>query len=191
MTANAFSRLLRGRIAFLAAVLFFAGRIALAAQETSLEEIPGLREQAVVMRIVSRIVEQDQQVWNSENSRVTLPGRPVGLKLVGANLVVAIQFTPFLRSDGRHFLVAQGQIWINNPNEGGMYFHTIMQTIPLQFGEQVYFFPLGSKETEDEAHIEIQVVLEPYSRETAPRDRDRNRNNGRNPGTRRGNAAPP
>jgi len=102
-------------------------------------------------------------VWDSENTWVTIPGRPVGLKLVGANLVVAVQFTPFLRPGGRNILVAQGQIWINIPDEGISY-HTTMQTIPLEFSEQIYFFPLGSVDTRDaDAYIEIQLVLEPYS----------------------------
>jgi hypothetical protein len=137
---------------------------ALAAQETSLEQLPGLRERALIMRVVSRIVEQNQQVvWNSENTSITMPGRPVGLKLVGSDLVVAVQFTPFLSpGGGRHTLVAQGQIWINVPGEG-MSFQATMQTIPLEFGELVYFFPLGSVRSQDEAQIEIQLVLEPYA----------------------------
>ena len=144
------------------------------AQETSLEELPGLRERAVIMHIISRIVEQNQEVvWDSENTRITIPGRPVGLKLLGSDLVVAVQFTPFLRESGRHILVAQGQIWINIPNEGISY-HTTMQTIPLEFSEQVYFFPLGSVKAEDEARIEIQLVLEPFSEDASGR-----RNRGR------------
>jgi len=151
------------RMALLGGMLLFSVWTALSAQETSLEELPGLRERAVMMRMISSIVEQNQQVvWNSEISRATIPGRPVGLKLLGSNLVVAVQFTPFLRPQGQHVLVAQSQIWINVPGEG-IRFYTTIQTIPLQFREQIYFFPLGSMETQDEAHIEIQLVLEPYS----------------------------
>jgi hypothetical protein len=137
-----------------------------AAQELSLEELlPGLKERAVVLSIVSRVVEQNQQeVWNSVNSKVTIPGRPVGLKLVGANIVVAVQFTPYLRRNGNNILVAQGQIWIDIPNKGIRY-QTTMQTIPLEYGEQIYFFPLGSVNSEDEAYIEIQLELRPYSEE--------------------------
>jgi len=172
MTANASnSRLLRSKISFLGGVLLLAVSTVAGAQEITLEEFPGLRERAVIMHIVSRIVEQDQQVvWNSENAKVTLPGRPVGLKLVGTNLVVAVQFTPFLRPHGQHVLVAQGQIWINIPNEGIRY-HTTIQTIPLEFREQIYFFPLGSIDAEDEAQIEIQLVVEPYSRPSSERAR--------------------
>ena len=131
-------------------------------REPSLQELPGVRERAVVMHIVSRIVEQNQEVvWDSENTRVTLPGRPVGIRLVGSDLIVAVQFTPFLRPNGRLVLVAQGEIWMNVPNEGISY-RTTMQTIPLEWRELVYFFPLGSVRAEDEARIEIQLTLEPY-----------------------------
>jgi len=174
MTAKALKVwLLRSKTAFLRGFLFLAASASIGAQETLLDELPELRERAVVMRIVSRIVEQNQQVvWNSENSRVTLPGRPVGLKLVGANVVVAVQFTPVLRAEGQHLLVAQGQIWTNVPGEG-MRYHATMQTIPLEFNEQIFFFPLGSTQA-DEASIEIQLVVEPYSPETfAARRQDR------------------
>lgn len=142
-------------------LFFVAGT---AAQELSLEELlPGLKERAVVLDIVARVVEKNQQeVWNSVNSKVTIPGRPVGLKLVGANIVIAVQFTPYLRQNGNNVLVAQGQIWVDIPNEGIRY-QTTLQTIPLDFGEPIYFFPLGSVHAEDEAHIEIQLELHPYS----------------------------
>ena len=162
MTANVIRSLSQLRTVVLGGILFFATNTALFSQESPLEELPGLRERAVIVHIISRIVEDNQQVWSSENSRVTLPGRPVGLKLEGTNLVVAVQFTPFVRPNAQPFLVAQGQIWINIPNEG-MRYHTTIQTIPLEFNEQIIFFPLGSMETPDEALIEIQLVFEPYS----------------------------
>ena len=156
-------------------VLFFLAASALAAQETTLEQVPGLRERAVVMHIVSRIVEQNQQVtWDSDNTKLTFPGRPVGLKLVGSDIVVAVQFTPFLRPNSKHILVTQSQVWINVPNEGISY-HTTMQTIPLQFNEQIYFFPLGSIAENDGPQIEIQIVMEPYQGSSANTGRTRER----------------
>lgn len=133
------------------------------AQETSFEGLlPGLKEQALILDIIARVVEQNQrEIWQSVNSRITIPGRPVGIKLVGDNIVVAAQFTPYLRRNGRNILVAQGQIWVDIPNEGVRY-KTTIQTIPLEYGEQIYFFPLGSVNSPDDAHIEIQLELRPY-----------------------------
>jgi hypothetical protein len=149
---------------FLGSIILLAGTMY--AQDSPLQ-IPGLREQAVVLDIVSRIVESNhEEVWNSFNSKITIPGRPVSLKLVGENVVVAVQFTPYLRTNGQYVLVAQGQIWVNVPNMGIRY-QTIMQTIPLEYGEQVYFFPLGQVNSGDTARIEIQLVAYPYT-EAAP-----------------------
>jgi hypothetical protein len=152
------------RVSVFGSMLFMLLGTGAAAQEQSLEELlPGLKEQAVILDIIARVVERNElEVWNSINSKVTIPGRPVGIKLVGTNIVVAVQFTPYLRRDGRNFLVAQGQIWIDIPNEG-MRYKTTMQTIPLEFGEQLYFFPLGSSvNAQNEARIEIQIRLRPY-----------------------------
>ena len=130
--------------------------------EISIEGLPGLKERAVVIKIVSQIVEDDENVvWNSENSKLTLPGRSVGFRLVGTDLVIAAQLTPFLRPSGKHLLVIQGQIWITVPDEGIRY-QTTMQTIPISFSEPVYFFPLGSKDEHGGPQIEILLTLEPY-----------------------------
>ena len=162
------------RLSILGGLLFLAAGVS--AQEAPGTVVPwdgimpGLRERAVVLNIVARIVEQgDEEIWNSNNSKVTILGRPVSLKLIGENIVVYVQFTPYQQDNGRSLLVAQGQIWINVPNEGVRY-QTTLQSIPMEFGEQIYFFPLGKVGSADEARIEIQLELRPYTESagTAP-----------------------
>jgi hypothetical protein len=152
------------RLTLFSGLFFLAAASVLTAQEPGLEVLlPGLKDRALVLDMVARVVDQNQQeVWNSSTSKVTIPGRPVGLKLIGSNVVVAVQFTPYLRRNGRSVLVAQGQIWVNVPNEGIRY-QTTMQTIPLEFGEQIYFFPLGSANSPEDSRIEIMLELRPYA----------------------------
>ncbi|MDR2447485.1 MAG: hypothetical protein LBD58_09415 [Treponema sp.] len=143
-------------------VLFFtAGAAALWAQ--SFEDVlPGLQDRALVLDITARVVEKDrQEVWNSSSSKITISGRAVGVKLLGANVIVAIQFTPYLAREGNTILVIQGQIWINLPDQGVQY-QTTLQTIPVTFGEQVCFFPLGAASSNGDAYIEVLVNVSPY-----------------------------
>ncbi|MCL2833532.1 MAG: hypothetical protein FWD78_10220 [Treponema sp.] len=167
-------------------VFFLVLRTAAGAQETpSLDNIPqGMRDRAIVMEIATRVVEQNEQVvWDSENTRVTIPGKAVGLKLVGTNIVIVVQFTPYIRPRGENFLVAQGQIWIHIP-DSGMSFHTSIETIPMDFNEKIFFFPLGtdgsgqdgsqgkadSDDSVNQAQIEMQIVVYPYSQDSFSRD---------------------
>ncbi|MDR1787040.1 MAG: hypothetical protein LBR16_01100, partial [Treponema sp.] len=106
----------------------------------------------------------ESEIWHSVNSQVTLPGRAVSLKLVGANIIIAVQFTPFCRPSGEQLLVAQGQIWLEAPGKGIDY-QTAFQTIPLSFGEEVRFLPLGPAEDGAEPMIEMRVVLRRYEEE--------------------------
>jgi hypothetical protein len=130
-----------------------------------LQDFSPRRGRALVLDINARVVEQNQTVtWNETHRTTTIPGRPVGLKLVGTNLVVAVQFTPYVRRGGQKFLVAQGQIWMEVPGQGIRY-HTSMQTIPLEFNEPIYFFPLGPQKDEDSACIEVMLTLYPYEEE--------------------------
>jgi hypothetical protein len=153
-------RLLRVSVPF---VLWFASAV-LGAQEPGLEEIiPALKNRAVVLDIDARVVETNRAVvWKEAHQRLTIPGRPVGMNLVGTNVAVAVQFTPYLRTKGQHVLVAQVQMWAEVPNHQGIRYQTSMKTIPLAFDEPIYFFPLGSALDEDSARIEIMITLKQY-----------------------------
>jgi len=126
------------------------------------------RGRALLLDINARVLEQDQEViWNENHERITIPGNPVGMKLVGSNIVVAVQFTPFIRPRGGNVLVAQGQIWLEVPDEGIRY-HTSIQTIPLEFNEPIFFFPLGPARQEHNAFIEIMLTIKQYRGNGAP-----------------------
>jgi hypothetical protein len=58
-------------------------------------------------------------------------------------------------------MVAQGQVWIEVPDEGLKY-HTSIQTVPVNFNEPIYFFPLGQANLMDDAVIEIMLIMKPY-----------------------------
>ncbi|MDR1072988.1 MAG: hypothetical protein LBL45_04850 [Treponema sp.] len=150
------------KLFMLRSVLFFtAGAAALWAQ--SFEDVPSsLQDKALVLDITARVMEKDsQEVWNSSSSKITISGRAVGVKLLGANVLVAVQFTPYLARDGNTILVIQGQIWVNIPDQGVQY-QTTLQTIPVTFGEQVRFFPLGASSSNEDAYIEVLVNVSPY-----------------------------
>ncbi|MCL1815319.1 MAG: hypothetical protein FWG27_05825 [Treponema sp.] len=134
------------------------------AQERLLADLPEeIRDRALVLRITTKVAENSQEVWNSYNSKITIPGRPVGIKLVGENLIIAVQLTPYLR-DGRFTLVAQSQIWINIPDKG-MSYKTNTYSIPLEVGEPILYFPLGSDPASDTPLIELYLTMYRYGEE--------------------------
>jgi hypothetical protein len=145
-------------------LLLLTANTVVSAQESFLEDIlPGMKDRALILKIVARVLDEQGEVWNSNNAKVTIPGRPVGVKLVGENLIVLVQFTPYFRRDGEGLIiVAQGQIWVDIPNVG-IHYQTTVQSIALEFGEPVYFFPLGAVVSPAEASIEIKLELNPYT----------------------------
>ena len=123
---------------------------------------PRFKGRALALDIDARIIERNQNVtWNESHRKTTISGRPVEVKLVGANVVVAVQFTPYIRRGAQKFIVAQGQIWMDIPNQGIRY-QASMQTIPVEFGEAIFFFPLGASAENDADCIEVMVTLYPY-----------------------------
>jgi len=117
------------------------------------------RRRAVVLDINARVLENEQNVvWSESHQKITIPGTPVGIQLVGSNVVVAVQFTPFIRRNNS-VLVAQVQLGIKDPDHGISY-HTSIQTIPIEFNEPILFFPLG--QTGESSIIEIILTVNPY-----------------------------
>ncbi|GHV94756.1 hypothetical protein AGMMS50293_10760 [Spirochaetia bacterium] len=152
----------RGLRLFGAFFLLIANTAVNADEPAAGEKPPGFRGREVVLDIDARVIEQNQVViWNETHQRITMSGSPVGIKLVGANIVVVVQFTPYLRRDGQSILVAQGQIWMEIPDQGVRY-QTSMQTIPIDFDEPIYFFPLGPSKEADKARIEIMLTMRDY-----------------------------
>ncbi|MDR0382755.1 MAG: hypothetical protein LBH50_02080 [Spirochaetaceae bacterium] len=121
-----------------------------------------MRDRAVMFRIITRVLEKDDtEAWNSDTYKVMLPGRPVGLRIVGENVAVSVQFTLYQRRGSGVLLFAHVQIFTGT-SDGGVQYRTMMQTLPIDFGEQIFFFPLGSEDADDEARIEIQLEMSRY-----------------------------
>lgn len=112
---------------------------------------------ALEISINARTLNEEQVVvWNETQKKIAIPGTPVGIKLVGSNVVVAVQFTPYIRRQG-NVLVAQGQIWIEN--QGSVNYYTSIQTIPMDFNEPIYFFPLGTSNSSIEIIVTVNETV--------------------------------
>jgi len=134
---------------------------------------PEIRRRVLVLDIDARVLDNNEDVvWSESHQKVTIPGTPVGIQLVGSNLVVAVQFTPFIRRTG-NVIVAQVQIGIKDSDQGIRYY-TSIQTIPIEYDETVYFFPLG--QSNETSSIEITLKVNPF-RETADPEAAINTNN--------------
>jgi len=126
---------------------------------------PGSRRRMPLeMEIEARVLSNEQEVvWSQTQTRAAIMGSPVRLRLDGSNIVVALQFTAFFRRQNS-VLVAQGQIWVEDAN-GVINYYTSMQTIPMEFNEPIYFYPLGTSAQLDSSIVIIITVNQ--NRETA------------------------
>lgn len=128
--------------------------------------VPMLRQRSVSMKLKSRILsENDNELWINEAGKTTTPGHPITIKLMGNNVAMLVQFTPYLRSGEQWVLVAQGQIWLRR-EANRIHYETTLQTIPIKLDEPVYYFPLGSKNSGGGDYIEICVEISPLVIET-------------------------
>jgi len=149
-------------LSFLSVLFLFATNVCIEAQPqpASTGIMPGFKRQALILDINARVLENEEVIWDESHQKITIPGSPVGIRLVGSNIVVAVQFTPFISRRGK-VMVAQGQIWIDD-HQRGISYYTSIQTIPMEFNEPIYFFPLGAS-PQLNSSIEIKLTVNPYS----------------------------
>jgi len=147
------------------ALLWSAG---LHAQELKLDELPALKDKAIVLKINTKVEENSKAVWNASSSKITIPGRSVSIKLVGENLVIEVEFTPYLQ-DGKYTLAAKSQIW-SPKSEKEVSYKTTTTSISMVLGEQILYLPLGTASASDTSRIELRLTLYRYGEEPATED---------------------
>lgn len=127
--------------------------------------LENLKKQALEVEIHARILGTNQEsVWTTKTSEVTVSGKSVSITLEGDNLKVVALLIPFLNEDQSLFLIAKGEVWVQErPNEEKKYYSTV-KSLPIQAGESVIFFPTGmlmDSENESIYTIELEIQVEP------------------------------
>lgn len=118
----------------------------------------GLRDKAVTIGIKALVLGPASTVaWQANSVRDTIPGTPVGVKLVGGNVAILVQITPYDNGKGGLVLVTQSQVWVKR-NSGEFSYFTSLDSVAVQYDETVYLFPLGRLPTgASPMRIEIEV----------------------------------
>jgi hypothetical protein len=148
------------------ALLLFFSLLAPATQEQETgEALEGLIDEALRINIVARVLPpQEKPVINMEDSKLTIPGRPVAVRFVGENILINATLTPYLIGENRLLLVAQGQVWFSEPQaEKTVKYLSSLKSMSVRLGEKIVFFPLGVPRNVSESNafnleLEIEIV---------------------------------
>jgi hypothetical protein len=129
-----------------------------------------LLKEALSVRIQAKIFHDIQNVlWQSELEKLTIPGRPVTINLQNEQAKLSVHFTPYRRTPGGLVLIAQSEIWLKeesaDSNDENLRYFTSIKSIPLEYEELIYFYPLGKLENlsnPEQIHIEMTLKIVPY-----------------------------
>jgi len=152
-----------------AALLLLSSLLAPSAQDTEAGEMwEGLVDEALQINIVARVLPPEEQpIVNIEESKLTIPGRPVAVRFVGENILVNATLTPYFIEKNRILLVAQGQVWFSEPQaEKTVKYLSSFKSMPVHLGEKIVFFPLGvPKDLSDSNlfNIELEIEIVPFN----------------------------
>lgn len=130
------------------------------------EALQSLLTKALRITISARVLPADDKpIWNAESTKLTLPGRPIRLRLDGDNVRISLVCTPYVQDRGEVLLLAQGEIWFSTPADREVKYSSAFYSIPVSYGETVLFFPLGFSEAEarqkDVLNMELEIKIVP------------------------------
>lgn len=131
------------------------------------EALRALLANALEVQVAARVVPSDEQpIWNAESRKLTLPGRPIKVRLDGENARIDLICTPYMQDSGEVLLLAQGQVWLSQSPESEVKYFNTFYSIPVTFGETVLFFPLGVSSSaaagDGSFNIELEIKVVPY-----------------------------
>ena len=170
------ARLRSGLVPFLLAlaVAHAQGQASPPAPDTDPKEaLQELLSKALTVTVSARILPPDAQaeetpVWNAESTKLTIPGRSIKVRLDGDNVRIYLICTPYLQDDGEVLLLAQGQVWLTEPQDNENRYVSTFYSIPVSYGEKVLFFPLGVSGADQTPNkhfnIELEIKIVPYEK---------------------------
>jgi hypothetical protein len=133
------------------------------------ETLSRILDEAVTIFVHSKIVFNEQEEdWETDITKVTIPGRTVTLLFKTEKEKLSIELTPFKVEDGSYMLAAVSNFW--HEDEKGAQFRSSFKSIKMENNELILFYPLGLKTQEaisgGSIHMELAIKILPYKRET-------------------------
>jgi hypothetical protein len=128
----------------------------------SLEAIPSaLMSETLTVAIKATVGKRaGPPTWEAKETKYTIPGSSVSVKMIGTDVAILITVTPYKTKDGRLLLLAQGQVWYKE-GESGLRYRTTVDTLSVQFGERVLFYPFGIQ-ADGESPLRVELVMDKY-----------------------------
>jgi hypothetical protein len=152
------------RVTLLAVLLFLLVLVPGSADD--LENLLKLiQENAFKINITARVIEDNTiSVWNMEVSRLTIAGKTVNVKLTDENIIVIAHITPYVDDSDSITLIAQGQVYLTNPDSKNVQYMSTVKSLPVSLGERVLFYPLGysNEKKNNQFVIELEIQVLPY-----------------------------
>jgi hypothetical protein len=102
----------------------------------------------MLLRLAYRVIssEDSTDVWEATASRAILPNADAQIRLTGEDIIIVIQLTPLVRDPAApdFLLRILGQVFWKSEN-GRVSSYTSFSSLPMKFGEQATYYPLGTR----------------------------------------------
>jgi hypothetical protein len=126
------------------------------------QDVSNPAEQAYQLSIVLKVLDRDAALTTTRQARmVTLPGKPMGIKLDGRTIQGMVAFTIYAEKDKPTVCLAQAQLLVKEDQGKEGEWVTILKSIPFVLGQKLEFYPLG-KDSYSGSNLLFELTIDRY-----------------------------
>ena len=124
-----------------------------------------LKEKALVFNVKASIGSPQGVLWSADQTRVTVHGLSVTIRMESSDLLILAELTPYQISSDSILLVIRNELWLRLPANNTVQYFASFKSAQVKLNDPVYFYPLGKTTDAGRPGIRMEITVNPW-RET-------------------------
>ena len=121
-----------------------------------------LKENALVFTVKAAIIGDAGVQWSAGQTRITVHGVGVTIKLESTDLLILAELTPYRQSADTIMLAIKNELWLRSPESGTVRYFASLKSALVKLNSPVYFYPLGKTSGDGRSFIQMDITVAPY-----------------------------
>lgn len=132
------------------------------ANPTNAQLLERLKENALVFNVTASITGDEGIIWTAAQTRITVHGLGVTIKLESTDLLIMAELTPYRQTADTILLAIKNELWLRTPQSNSVQYFASLKSALVKLNAPVYFYPMGKASGDGRPVIKMDIVVVPY-----------------------------
>jgi hypothetical protein len=121
-----------------------------------------LKLNALVFNVKASISGAEGVMWTASQTRVTVHGLSVTIKIEGTDMLIMAELTPYRQTPDTILLAIKNELWLRNPVNATVQYFISIKSALVKLNSPVFFYPLGKGSDDGRPVIKMDISVSPY-----------------------------